>query len=90
MTGKLDAAAERSSGAGTRTMEVERLSRADRVARGKDARALAPLGSHAEFAPDTRLTATESFGDRKVDIGIHENRSGAEAEEASAGDLDDA
>jgi hypothetical protein len=44
----------------------------------------------AEFAPDTRLTATESFGDRKVDIGIHESRSGAEAEEASAGDLDDA
>jgi uncharacterized protein (DUF2252 family) len=33
-------------------MEVERLSRADRVARGKDARALAPLDSHAEFAPD--------------------------------------
>jgi uncharacterized protein (DUF2252 family) len=29
----------------------EQLSRADRVARGKDARALAPLDSHAEFAP---------------------------------------
>ena len=30
---------------------VEQLSRADRVARGKDARAVAPLESHAEFAP---------------------------------------
>jgi len=31
---------------------VEQLSRADRVARGEDARALAPLESQAEFAPD--------------------------------------
>ena len=31
---------------------VEQLSRADRVARGKDARAVAPLESHAEFVPD--------------------------------------
>ena len=30
----------------------EQLSRADRVARGKDARAVAPLESHAEFMPD--------------------------------------
>jgi uncharacterized protein (DUF2252 family) len=30
---------------------VEQLSRADRAARGKDARAVAPLESHAEFAP---------------------------------------
>ena len=30
----------------------EPLSRADRVARGKDARVLAPLESHAEFTPD--------------------------------------
>ena len=30
---------------------VEQLSRADRAARGKDARALAPLDSHAGFAP---------------------------------------
>jgi hypothetical protein len=30
---------------------VEQLGRADRVARGKEARALAPLDSHAEFAP---------------------------------------
>jgi uncharacterized protein (DUF2252 family) len=29
----------------------EQLSRADRVARGKDARAVAPLESHAEFSP---------------------------------------
>ncbi len=31
---------------------AEQLSRADRVARGKDARAIAPLESHAEFAAD--------------------------------------
>ena len=51
-----DAAAGRS---GTResarrpgqTGAVERLSRADRVARGKDARTAAPLESHSEFAP---------------------------------------
>ena len=30
---------------------VEQLSRADRMARGKDARTLAPLESHSEFAP---------------------------------------
>ena len=30
---------------------VEQLSRADRAARGKEARALAPLEAHAEFAP---------------------------------------
>ena len=30
---------------------MEQLSRADRVARGKDARAVAPLESHAEFSP---------------------------------------
>ena len=30
---------------------VKRLSHADRVARGKDARAVAPLDSHAEFTP---------------------------------------
>ena len=33
------------------TGTVEHLSRADRVARGKEARAVAPLESHAEFAP---------------------------------------
>lgn len=42
--------------AGRRTVQsarpAEPLSRADRVARGKDARALAPLESHAEFTPD--------------------------------------
>ena len=41
------AAARGSALAGT----VEQLSRADRVARGKDARAVAPLESHAEFSP---------------------------------------
>src|SRR6516164_1260295 len=40
-------ASGRGSGAGG-----EQLSRADRVARGKDARAVAPLESHAEFTPD--------------------------------------
>ena len=35
----------------TRAGTVEPLSRADRVARGKDARTVAPLESHAEFAP---------------------------------------
>src|SRR5689334_22612088 len=38
----------RGSGAGG-----EQLSRADRAARGKDARAVASLESHAEFTPDT-------------------------------------
>ena len=33
------------------TGTVEHLSRADRVARGKEARAVAPLESHAEFTP---------------------------------------
>jgi uncharacterized protein (DUF2252 family) len=51
-----DAAAGRSgaraSGRGpTQTGTVEHLSRADRVARGKDARTAAPLDSHAEFGP---------------------------------------
>ena len=44
--------AARASGKGSpRAGTAERLSRADRVARGKDARAVAPLESHAEFAP---------------------------------------
>jgi Uncharacterized protein conserved in bacteria (DUF2252) len=42
----------RVSGRGrTRAGTGEPLSRADRAARGKEARALAPLDSHAEFAP---------------------------------------
>jgi uncharacterized protein (DUF2252 family) len=42
----------RASGRGTaRAAGDEQLSRADRVALGKDARAVAPLESHAEFAP---------------------------------------
>ena len=45
--------AARVSGRGpARAAAVEQLSCADRVARGKDARAVAPLESHAEFAPD--------------------------------------
>ena len=44
--------AARTSGRGpARTAAVEQLSRADRAARGKDARAVAPLESQAEFAP---------------------------------------
>ena len=44
--------AARATGKGSpRAGAVEQLSRADRVARGKDARALAPLESHAEFTP---------------------------------------
>ena len=42
----------RASGRGpARTGTAEQLSRADRAARGKDARAVAPLESHAEFGP---------------------------------------
>ena len=40
------------SGAGSpRTAPAEHVSRAERVARGKDARAVAPLESHREFQP---------------------------------------
>ena len=50
--GSVSASAARSSGKGpVRAKTVENLSRADRVARGKDARAVAPLESHAEFVP---------------------------------------
>src|SRR5580693_3554013 len=50
--GSVSARAARSSGKGpVRAGTVEHLSRADRVARGKDARAVAPLESHAEFVP---------------------------------------
>src|SRR6201996_3831500 len=57
MTAKTDGAAARRSGArvsgrGTaRAAAAEQPSRADRVARGKDARAVVPLDSHAEFRP---------------------------------------
>ncbi len=37
---------------GARAGDGEQLSRADRVARGKDARVVAPLGSHAQFRPE--------------------------------------
>ena len=55
MTAKTDGAAARRSGArasgrgAARAAAVEQPSRAGRVARGKDARAVAPLDSHAEF-----------------------------------------
>ena len=57
MTVKTEDAAARRSGARAsgrgqgQTGTVEHLSRADRVARGKDARAVAPLESNAEFSP---------------------------------------
>ncbi len=62
-SGRSTARAARASGRGTaraapasgkgpvRAAADERLSRADRVARGKDARVVAPLGSQAEFDP---------------------------------------
>jgi uncharacterized protein (DUF2252 family) len=40
-----------SAGRPARAATTEHLSRAERVARGKDARAVAPLESHAEFSP---------------------------------------
>ena len=57
MTAKTESAPGRPSaqaaGRGpARAAAAEQLSRADRVARGKDARAVAPLESHAEFKPD--------------------------------------
>src|SRR5438477_4131856 len=59
VTGTADVTAGRSSTSSARApargparpAAVEHLSRADRVARGKDARAVAPLESHAEFSP---------------------------------------
>ena len=57
MTVKTDGAGARRSGArasgrgAARAASAERLSRAERVARGKDARAVAPLDAHAEFRP---------------------------------------
>ena len=43
--------ARRAAGGGRARAPAEQLSRADREARGKDARAAAPLESHAEFTP---------------------------------------
>ena len=53
MTVIADEVTARKSGtrASARTAKAEQLSRADRVARGKDARAAAPLESQAEFSP---------------------------------------
>src|SRR5690349_18221939 len=50
MTVKIEDAAGRSRGRSA--AGDERWSRADQVARGKDAEAVAPLASHAEFTPD--------------------------------------
>jgi hypothetical protein len=44
----------------------------------------------SEFAPGSRSTAADGFEAHKVDSAIQQTRSGAEAESASAGDLDDA
>jgi len=57
MTAKTEGAAGRrgaraSAGGPARAAAAEQLSRADRAARGKAARAAAPLESHAEFQPD--------------------------------------
>ena len=50
--GGLASPAGRASGRGSgRAGTVKQLSRADRVARGKDARTVTPLESHAEFQP---------------------------------------
>ena len=52
-SGASASSATRATGKGSaQAGTVEQLSRADRVARGKDARAVTPLESHAEFAPD--------------------------------------
>src|SRR5215467_5890616 len=51
-TARRDAAARTSGGDSARAGTREQLSRADREARGKDARAVAPLESQAEFTPD--------------------------------------
>jgi uncharacterized protein (DUF2252 family) len=48
---RIGRSAARTSRGGLAGAAAEQLSRADRMARGKDARALAPLESHAEFAP---------------------------------------
>jgi uncharacterized protein (DUF2252 family) len=51
--GGLARPAARASGSGSKQAgTVKQLSRADRVARGKDARMVTPLESHAEFQPD--------------------------------------
>ena len=51
--GGLASPAARASGRGSKQAgTVEQLSRAARMARGKDARAVTPLESHAEFQPD--------------------------------------
>jgi uncharacterized protein (DUF2252 family) len=48
----------------SRATATEDLSRADRAARGKDARALTPLDSQAEFSPDRRRDPTRLLLDQ--------------------------
>ena len=70
-TGERDRAAGRSGTRASRqgaarAASVQQLSRADRVARGKDARAVAPPDGHAEFGPgrsrDRRGACTREAG----------------------------
>lgn len=42
-----------------------------------------------EIGQESRATASDGFDAHKVDSVIHQTRSGAEAESASAGDLED-
>ena len=67
MTVKADghAAGRIHSRAGT----AELLSRADRVARGKDARDVAPLESHAEFVPDVSRDPVGLLLGQAADLG---------------------
>jgi uncharacterized protein (DUF2252 family) len=50
--GKARRSGARSGHGGRRAEAAEQPSRADRMARGEEARAVAPLASHAEFRPD--------------------------------------
>jgi hypothetical protein len=52
MAVKTENATRASARGSARDETAKQLTHADRVAKGKDARALAPLESHAEFTPD--------------------------------------
>jgi uncharacterized protein (DUF2252 family) len=49
---RVPAQAQRTQAKKTQAQKAEQLTRADRMAKGKDARTFAPLESHAEFIPD--------------------------------------
>src|SRR6185312_14365973 len=49
---RVPAQAQRTQAKKTQAQKAEQLTRADRMAKGKDARTFAPLESHAEFVPD--------------------------------------